>query len=115
MNNKIFIFEYLFYKVCCRGVIKLQFFYIISCIMSLYIVLEKIWIIYIFLKWLLYKKMFFFVVGLWIFFLFLYMYLLLGLLYVFILQMTIMFGLFIRFCFYDIDIDFEIEEIVGFL
>lgn len=65
------------------------------------------------LKWLLYKKMFFFVVGSWIFSLFLYMYLLSGLLYAFILQMTTMPGLPTRPCFYDIDIDPETEEIVG--
>lgn len=65
------------------------------------------------LKWLLYKKMFFFVVGSWIFSLFLYMYLLSGLLHAFILQMTTMPGLPTRPCFYDIDIDPETEEIVG--
>lgn len=65
------------------------------------------------LKWLLYKKMFFFVVGSWIFSLFLYMYLLSGLLQAFILQMTTMPGLPTRPCFYDIDIDPETEEIVG--
>lgn len=65
------------------------------------------------LKWLLYKKMFFFIVGSWIFSLFLYMYLLSGLLHAFILQMTTMPGLPTRPCFYDIDIDPETEEIVG--
>lgn len=65
------------------------------------------------LKWLLYKKMFFFVVGSWIFSLFLYMYLLSGLLHAFVLQMTTMPGLPTRPCFYDIDIDPETEEIVG--
>lgn len=65
------------------------------------------------LKWLLYKKYFFFVVGSWIFSLFLYMYLLSGLLHAFILQMTTMPGLPTRPCFYDIDIDPETEEIVG--
>lgn len=65
------------------------------------------------LKWLLYKKMFFFLVGSWIFSLFLYMYLLSGLLHAFILQMTTMPGLPTRPCFYDIDIDPETEEIVG--
>lgn len=65
------------------------------------------------LNWLLYKKMFFFVVGSWIFSLFLYMYLLSGLLHAFILQMTTMPGLPTRPCFYDIDIDPETEEIVG--
>lgn len=65
------------------------------------------------LKWLLYKKMVFFVVGSWIFSLFLYMYLLSGLLHAFILQMTTMPGLPTRPCFYDIDIDPETEEIVG--
>lgn len=65
------------------------------------------------LKWLLYKKKFFFVVGSWIFSLFLYMYLLSGLLHAFILQMTTMPGLPTRPCFYDIDIDPETEEIVG--
>lgn len=65
------------------------------------------------LKWLPYKKMFFFVVGSWIFSLFLYMYLLSGLLHAFILQMTTMPGLPTRPCFYDIDIDPETEEIVG--
>lgn len=65
------------------------------------------------LKWLLHKKMFFFVVGSWIFSLFLYMYLLSGLLHAFILQMTTMPGLPTRPCFYDIDIDPETEEIVG--
>lgn len=65
------------------------------------------------LKWLLYKKNFFFIVGSWIFSLFLYMYLLSGLLHAFILQMTTMPGLPTRPCFYDIDIDPETEEIVG--
>lgn len=65
------------------------------------------------LKWLLYKKMFFFVVWSWIFSLFLYVYLLSGLLHAFILQMTTMPGLPTRPCFYDIDIDPETEEIVG--
>lgn len=65
------------------------------------------------LNWLLYKKMFFFVVGSWIFSLLLYMYLLSGLLHAFILQMTTMPGLPTRPCFYDIDIDPETEEIVG--